>query len=387
VSAADLPRNVKPTKTILLTNFVPPYRLPVFEVLHKRLGQFRVLVSTAMERNRAWTADWGTLDVVAQRGFSVRTWWRHPHGFAEKTYFHVPLDTIAQLWRYSPRVVISAEFGIRTLFAALYVKLHRNTRLIVWATLSEYTEQNRGRCREGIRRLLLRCADAVMVNGESGARYIRQFGFPDHHIFRVQQTTDVERFSAGCLDRGDDAAYRLLFVGQLVDRKGVIPLLESLCRLGSRCPDRAIEIWIVGDGPLRDAVEAVQLPPRVKRRMLGSVAYEDLPEIYTACGLFVFPTLADEWGLVVNEALAAGLPVIGSIYAQAVDELITDGENGWRVCPNNPDHLDEAIARALDTPLVDLQLMRKRARESAVRLTASTMADRIVATVSAVCCE
>ena len=51
-------------------------------------------------------------------------------------------------------------------------------------------------------------------------------------------------------------------------------------------------------------------------------------------GVLVFPTLADEWGLVVNEALAAGVPVLGSLYSQAVEELVRDGENGWTFRPD-----------------------------------------------------
>ena len=54
-----------------------------------------------------------------------------------------------------------------------------------------------------------------------------------------------------------------------------------------------------------------------------------MAEVYAKASLFAFPTLADEWGVVVNEAMAAGLPVLGSIYSQAVEELVEDGVSGW----------------------------------------------------------
>ncbi len=73
----------------------------------------------------------------------------------------------------------------------------------------------------------------------------------------------------------------------------------------------------------------------VKLEFLGVFQYDDLPEIYGSAEVFVLPTLADTWAVVVNEALLAGLPVLGSIYAQAVEELIQEGGTGWNFRPDN----------------------------------------------------
>src|SRR5579863_10311047 len=116
---APLPqeRSHAPLKIALLTNFVAPYRLPVFQELAGRVASFRVLVSTLMEANRHWAIDFGRLDVVVQRNLTLRRTWRHPSGFAETMYTHFPWDTLWQLLRCRPDLVVSGEFGFRTLNA------------------------------------------------------------------------------------------------------------------------------------------------------------------------------------------------------------------------------------------------------------------------------
>jgi len=102
---------------------------------------------------------------------------------------------------------------------------------------------------------------------------------------------------------------------------------------------------------------------------MGDVAYDDLPGLYAQGGIFVFPTLADEWGVVVNESLAAGLPVLGSLYSQAVEELVRDGFNGWTFRPDRPDEMYAALDRAMGVDLDLLAAMRQNARNSISAIT------------------
>jgi glycosyltransferase involved in cell wall biosynthesis len=88
---------------------------------------------------------------------------------------------------------------------------------------------------------------------------------------------------------------------------------------------------------------------------------------FAAAGIFVLPTLADDWAVVVQEALAAGLPILGSIYSAAVADLIADGENGWRFAPDDAESVHAALNRALTTDETELVAMRRRARESGRR--------------------
>ena len=104
---------------------------------------------------------------------------------------------------------------------------------------------------------------------------------------------------------------------------------------------------------------------------------------YARASILALPTLSDEWGLVVNEAMAAGMPVLGSVYSQAVEDLCVEGQNGWRFRPDAPGEIDAAIERALATPPDELEAMRNRARETVEHLTPEYVADRFVDAIRA----
>jgi hypothetical protein len=103
-----------------------------------------------------------------------------------------------------------------------------------------------------------------------------------------------------------------------------------------------------------------------------------MPEIYAEAGILAFPTLADEWGLVVNEAMAAGVPVLGSRYSQAVLELVEDARTGWTFRPDRADECLDAIDRALATPPEDLERMRSACRERVAEFSFEAVAERML---------
>lgn len=365
-------------RVALLTNFVPPYRVPLFRSLGARVEALRILVSTPMEPTRAWAVDWSDMDVVAQRTLTLHVRHRHP-GFTEAVALHLPYDTLAQLRRFRPDVVVTAELGARTLLALTYARALGRCPIVVWATLSERMERGRGAGRRALRRALLRRVDGAFVNGESGARYLRTLGARADTIFRLPQPIDVEAFARAGAARPETAARWLLLVGQLTERKGIAPLVEALRRRATVRPDEQLEVRVVGDGPLRHLLQSPDFPPNLRLDLRGSMPYERLPEEYAQAGILVFPTRADEWGLVVNEALAAGVPVLGSVHAQAVQELVGDGVEGWLFDPESPADFDRALARALETPPARLEEMRRAARARVAALTPEATADRMVA--------
>ena len=366
-------------RVAFLTNFVAPYRIPVFRELQSRLSAFQVFISTRMERGRLWEPEWGGLAVTVQRTLTFMRSYVHPHGFAHRTALHVPYDTLWHLRHMSPDVIIAGELGVRTLQAVVYKRwLAPRTKLVVWATLSEITEAARGRIRRLVRGFLLPRANAVLVNGASGRRYVRSFGIPEARIFTAPQTTELAPFEAIPAQRPPASHRRLLYCGQLIELKGLHPFVAALREWAARHADRVVELWLVGDGPLRRDLEGVPRPPNLLFRFIGHVPYRDLATWYEQAGILVFPTLADEWGLVVNEALAAGVPVLGSLYSQAVEELVRDTENGWTFRPDQAGEMSSALDRALTLPEAELEAMRIRARRSVEHLTPAFVASRIL---------
>jgi glycosyltransferase involved in cell wall biosynthesis len=99
---------------------------------------------------------------------------------------------------------------------------------------------------------------------------------------------------------------------------------------------------------------------------------------YQENDVLVFPTLSDEWGLVVNEALACGVPVLGSTYSQAVMELVHDGINGWVFEPDSDNSTTAALDRMMDTLAKGgSETFREAVRSTVEHLTPDAVADRI----------
>ena len=115
-----------------------------------------------------------------------------PKGFSTELSCHFPIDTLGRLQEFKPDVILSLEFGMRTLQAALFTLLHRKTKLVVWAQVSETTELARGATRRILRKAILKFASGVLVNGPSGRRYIESLGFPSSKIYVAPKTSEID---------------------------------------------------------------------------------------------------------------------------------------------------------------------------------------------------
>jgi glycosyltransferase involved in cell wall biosynthesis len=378
----NTPASVLPVRVALLTTFIAPYSLPIFRALSKLVTELHIFVSTEMEDNRDWDVYSGDLNLQVQKTVTTVRYIKHPLGFSSKYYRHLSYDTIPHLLRCKPDVVISAELGLRTIQSCLFRALRPQTGFVCWADLSEHTERGIGLSKRMLRQILLRYSDATLVNGESGARYVMGLGADGERIVRMPYVLDMKDLSTIPLLRDASTSRRLLYVGQLIERKGVHLLLEAVARRRRLHPNEQCELWIAGDGPTRKQLELSAEANSLNVRFMGSVPYSELRSVYAAAGILIFPTLCDTWGLVVNEALAAGLPVLGSDLSQAVVELIVEERNGWKFRPDRAGEFDAVLERALGTPVGVLDKMRETARSSVRALTPEYAAGRIVTAVT-----
>ena len=361
--------SVMPARVVFLTHFIPLYQVRVLQEIARSVRDFHVLLSTPIEPNRQFEIDWGDLDVQVQKTLTFRRSWRQSGpsggpGFTDPLFVHVPYDTRARLKQLKPDIVMSLELGARSLGAVRYCHRH-NAKSIVCTYMSEHTEQARGWMRERLRKHLIHRADAITYNGPSCQSYLQRLGADPQRLYRLSYAADDRTAHQGTVERDEvSARSRVLYVGQLSERKGVIPLMNQLneyCRLNK---DRLIELRMAGRGPLRDEIERFDLAENLTIRLLGNLAPADLAAEMGSCGVTVAPTLADEWLLVVNEALQAGLPVIGSIYAQATISLIRDGENGWQYDPAQPKSLHAVLDQYFGISNGEISRMRHACRDS-----------------------
>jgi rhamnosyl/mannosyltransferase len=168
----------------------------------------------------------------------------------------------------------------------------------------------------------------------------------------------------------------VLFVGRLVPYKGVDVLLEAMAGLN------AVTV-IVGDGPLRPRLEALAHELGVSNRVkfLGSVADAELAALYSACSVFVLPSVTrqEAFGVVQLEAMAAGRPVVSTDLGTGVGWVNRHGETGYVVPPRDPAALRDAIGRVLADPELQRSMGDAAMRRVRSAFTVERMIDDILA--------
>jgi glycosyltransferase involved in cell wall biosynthesis len=202
-------------------------------------------------------------------------------------------------------------------------------------------------------KILLRQFDGFLSPGVRVGEYLRKFGVPDHRIFQVPHAVDNEMFAAAAAPYQHSdvrAAARLrwnvapdafvvLFVGKLVESKCPLDVVRAVARLAP-----GATLMIVGSGPLEEEVRAEAARLNVSLRMTGFLNQCDLGQLYALADCLTLPG-PETWGLVVNEALASGLPCVVSDAVGCAPDLIRDGDTGYVYPLEDIDALAKTIAK------------------------------------------
>jgi glycosyltransferase involved in cell wall biosynthesis len=192
--------------------------------------------------------------------------------------------------------------------------------------------------------------DAIAAIGTGAANEYRRLARPGCAVFNIPYHTDLTSFLEQPRPTSSGKV-RILYCGQLIERKGLDNLLDAFVSLADEFPE--LELQLVGEGPLRKSL-ADRVPVHLKDRveLAGFQGIDQLPRFFAAADIFVLPSLHDGWGVVVNQALAAGLPIVCSNAVGAAVDLVSPGQNGFVVPP--------ADAAALAVAIRDLASSRER---------------------------
>ncbi|MEM7455855.1 MAG: glycosyltransferase family 4 protein [Planctomycetota bacterium] len=368
---------VEQAHVVILNNYVRRHHVLAYKALERRVGKLTILLSTEMEPDRDWEAQWEGLDVRLQKNWTYTTNWRHPSGFEESNFIHFPVDTASQLRKLRPDIVFSYELGVRTLLCSWFRIFNRKVPLVMVGNMSEEIENERGIFRRSLRSVLKRTVDYCTYNGPSCRRYIERLGFPAGRMFHVPYCFDTDVIWPGDKAFSRDGVLRLLYCGAISQRKGIMQFVESLRKCCDELSGRKVRLIICGAGPLQNQV-AAKAGESLEIEFRGNCNSRQLREEYRNADICAFPTLADEWGLVPVEALASGVPVLGSRHAQSVEVVCDDGVNGWIFSPNDETDCRSAISRALDSSPDQLAEMSVAARLSVAGITPEKSADGFI---------
>jgi phosphatidylinositol alpha-mannosyltransferase len=169
----------------------------------------------------------------------------------------------------------------------------------------------------------------------------------DREVHIVPNGSDVDVF-ASALPAALPAGRKLLFVGRLEPRKGFPVAVRAFERIAREYPD--VRLVVVGDGADRGAVDELDAATRMRVHMAGRVSAQALPTFHRASDIFLAPATGSEsFGIVLVEAMAAGLPVVASDIP-GYREVTRHNREGLLVPPGDSDALARALRRLLDDP-------------------------------------
>jgi len=255
--------------------------------------------------------------------------------------------------KFGPDAIVCGGYNYHASWRALSWAEAHDVGFVLW---SESNIQDARSGRGWIERLksnfLSRC-DGFAVPGKSAHDYLLSLGVKAERITSAPNAVDNAWFAAhaeSIRTRAPEFRHQLglpdrfiLFVGRLVEAKGVFDLLEAYGRLGDDVRSQ-VGLVFAGDGDCRPELER-----RAKRILQGKICFtgfvhrEDLAALYALSETLLLPTHSDTWGLVVNEAMACGLPIVVTSVAGCAADLVENEWNGYVVLPGDPEALKVAI--------------------------------------------
>ncbi len=254
-------------------------------------------------------------------------------------------------------LLINGYGGICEARALLWSKRHR-VPSFVWSDSNIYSDRAHGwryRTKKLIVGHLLSCAAGILPCGRCGVQfYLRYYPHRDRMFFcplepdyaEIDRTSEEQKRSAAERFRLDPARKRFVAVSRLIPLKRVDTLIDAFARLADERPDW--DLLIVGGGPEEEPLVR-RIPAHLKPRVTITGFLTDQAVVnacYKLSHVFVHPSENEAWAVVVNEAVAAGLPAVVTSVTGAAWELVKDGVNGRMFPPGDVAALTEALLEA-----------------------------------------
>ena len=332
----------KAVKYLILNDIPTPWREPVYErVYHALLAAVQVVYFKSNEKRRLWSFDLGSHPKIILRGITITI------GKTER-FFNpgiVPL-----LLRERPRVaLIFASIKDPSAWLALIICRLLKTKI----ALLDDSWLGRDRAITGpqrlARRIMYNCfGDAFVGTSEQTLAMFKHYNrrLVSEQLFLSHLVADNDFFRARLGGKRLERRFDVMFSGRIVPVKNP-EFFAKVCagvkaRLG-RC-----RVLIIGEGDetLKAAMRDIFENCGVEYEFAGFIAHNMLPDYYTRAKLLLLPTSGDCWGVVINEAMLAGTPVVTTDMTAAAGELVINEQNG-SILPLDVDTWTQAVVKML----------------------------------------
>jgi len=336
-------------RILIVTEIPAPFRIPLFNALASVPG-VELHVAFLAERDprrmhyRVYRDEYAFEEVVLP-GLSLRRGSR---------WVMVNRGVLRLLRRTRPDVIVVGGWNQPVFWEIFLAARAMRTPVLLWVESTSRDARVGGAAAQRVRRLALRLAAGFVVPGRAARAYLRGLGVAGERIAVAPNAVDLRIFAERVGERRvDRAALRerlgldgcvFLYVGRFDAEKGLDVLLGAM-------RDVPGTLVLIGSGPLE---------PELRRsgdervRVVGPLARDELVPWYAAADAFVLASRSEPWGMVLNEAAAAGLPLVATEAVGAAHDLIDPGGNGFRVPVDDEAALGKALRElAADADLRD----------------------------------
>ena len=333
-------------RVLFLTNYPSPYRVRFFDELGKRMD-VTVLFADRIEDKKHRNAGWYVPSAGSFRSVQLKK------TLAVKTN-SLCLDVSKWLTKDFDHIVVCGYSNPTVILAMAYMRMKK---IPFWMEVDGGLIRQDAAWKHWVKSLLVGCPDRWLSSGRYTSKYLAHYGAEKQQIFEYPFTSLEEKDLLPAITAPEEKAalrqelgigekYCLLAIGQFIHRKGFDVLLKAAAQL-----PKDAGIYLVGGEPTEEYIALRQELGLENVHFLGFQNKQTLVKFYRAADVFVLPTREDIWGLVINEAMAYGLPVITTDRCVAGLELVEDGVNGYIVPVRDVEALAEKMNRILKEDL------------------------------------
>jgi 1,2-diacylglycerol 3-alpha-glucosyltransferase len=344
-------------RVVIVTEIISPYRIPLFNTFARHSGIDLHVIFLA--ETDPGLRQWRVYKDEIRFSFEVLPSWRKRVG---RYNWLLNRGVGRALSLAAPGVVVCGGYNYVASWQALYWARSRGVPFLLWSESNSQDLRRGYSLVELLKKQFLSRCSASLVPGRSAHEYLRVHKIAESRIFTAPNAVDNDLFATAAAAARQEAEARrgkldlpnryFLFVGRLVPEKGVFDLLSAYAKLNGKIRQR-VGLVFAGDGASRKELEsqATAISPGVIR-FAGFAQREQLAAYYALAEALILPTYTDPWGLVVNEAMACGLPVIVSRAAGCALDLVQENWNGLLIPPGDVSALTAAMESLATHPEV-----------------------------------
>ncbi|WP_437191431.1 glycosyltransferase [Planctomicrobium sp. SH527] len=248
--------------------------------------------------------------------------------------------------KLNPDVVAITGWAMPDALAAISWATSRKVPAVLMSE-SQHRDEVRSAPKEFIKSQLVGLFSAGLVGGQPHLEYLSMLGMPKERIFMGYDVVDNQHFATKAGHARANKKLRtelglperyFLASNRFIPKKNLSTLLQAFSIYRKLAGPQACDLVLLGDGPMKAELQAqcVQLQITHCVHFPGFKQYEELPGFYAFADAFVHASTTEQWGLVINEAMSAGLPVIVSEACGAAKDLVGNGLNGFVFSPTAP---------------------------------------------------